>query len=179
MRNFRPRHSLLLIVLLAPLGCAKGNDSSGSAGTGGGALGGSGGTANPYAGFAAKALHVQGNKLVDTTGATVRLLGVNRAGSEYMCSPPTQGGTTFDGSTGPTSISAMLTWNINTVRLPLNEHCWLGINGSLVTAEQYRADIDGLRPAPAPQEHLRRPRPALVGARNDGRSLAARAATSW
>ena len=143
MRNFRPGHSLLLIALLAPLGCAKGNDSSGSAGTGGGAVGGSGGTAtNPYAAFAAKALRAQGNKLVDTTGATVRLLGVNRAGSEYMCSPPTQGGTTFDGSTGPTSISSMLTWNINTVRLPLNEHCWLGINGALVTAGQYRADIE-------------------------------------
>jgi hypothetical protein len=97
---------------------------------------------DPFLGLpAAKALHVQGNKLVDTTGATVRLLGVNRAGSEYMCSPPTVGGTTFDGSTGPSSITALLTWNMNTVRLPLNEHCWLGINGSLISADEYRSSI--------------------------------------
>ena len=122
---------------------------------------------DPFIGLpAAKALHVQGNKLVDTTGATVRLLGVNRAGSEYMCSPPTAGGTTFDGSTGPSSITAMLTWNMNTVRLPLNEHCWLGINGSLISADEYRASIDRLRGAPAPAQPLRRAGPALVGARH-------------
>ena len=36
---------------------------------------------DPFSGLpAAKALHVQGNLLKDTTGATVRLLGVNRDG---------------------------------------------------------------------------------------------------
>ena len=35
----------------------------------------------------------------------------------------------------------MLTWNINTVRLPLNEHCWLGINGSLVSGDEYKASV--------------------------------------
>jgi len=140
---------LMLAAVLASLvplvGCAKGNENGGTGGTTG--TGGSGNTGgvpmdDPFFGLpAAKALHVQGNKLVDTTGATVRLLGVNRAGSEYMCSPPTQGGTTFDGSTGPSSITAMLSWNMNTVRLPLNEHCWLGINGSLIGAEEYRATM--------------------------------------
>src|SRR5262252_690055 len=105
MRHVRRGIGLASIVLLAPLvGCAKGNDNSG-------------------------------------TGAAVRLLGVNRSGSEYMCSPPTQGGTTFDGSTGPSSINALLTWNINTVRLPLNEHCWLGINGALVSSDEYQSAI--------------------------------------
>jgi hypothetical protein len=109
---------------------------TGTAGTGGMMVD------DPFAGLpAAKALHVQGNLLKDVAGNTVRLLGINRAGSEYMCSPPTQGGTTFDGSTGPSSINAMLTWNINAVRLPLNEHCWLGINNTLVSADEYQSAI--------------------------------------
>ncbi len=105
---------------------------------------GAGGTSteDPYAGYAAKALHVSGNKLVDTTGATVRLLGVNRAGSEYMCVPPTKGAYTFDGPTGPNTITAMKSWHINTVRLPLNESCWLATGGTLQPADQYQADIE-------------------------------------
>jgi endoglucanase len=149
MRHVRRALGLVSIALLAPLvGCAKGNDTTGTgggpqAGTGGtGMMGGTGGGDSPFVGLpASKALHVEGNTLKDATGATVRLLGVNRSGSEYMCSPPTQGGTTFDGSTGPSSISALLTWNINTVRLPLNEHCWLGINGALVSADEYQSAI--------------------------------------
>ena len=151
MRHVRRALWLFSFALLAPvLGCAKGNDASGTGGTTGTAgssgttgTAGTGGTIDdPFAGLpAAKALHVEGNQLKDASGNTVRLLGINRAGSEYMCSPPTQGGTTFDGSTGPSSITAMLTWNINTVRLPLNEHCWLGINNTLISADEYRSSI--------------------------------------
>jgi hypothetical protein len=36
----------------------------------------------------------------------------------------------FDGPTDERTIDAMLAWHINTVRLPLNESCWLGINGA-------------------------------------------------
>jgi hypothetical protein len=122
--------SLLLAVLLAAgaaAGCAKGNDMTGGAGSGGPAgttgqagSGGSAGTAYPFEMFAAKALRVQGNKIVDTTGATFRMLGVNRAGTEYMCAPPTMGSYVFDGATGPSTINGMKAWHINTVRLPLN-----------------------------------------------------------
>jgi hypothetical protein len=144
MFDVRRRNCWLLIALVVPLvGCGKSNDTTGGGGSGGG-LGGMGGNPadNPFLGIpAAKALHVEGNTLRDAAGNTVRLLGVNRAGSEYMCSPPTTGHAVFDGSTGPNSISAMLTWNINTVRLPLNEHCWLGINGTLVSGEDYRAAV--------------------------------------
>jgi len=155
MRHVRRVICLISFAFLAPVvGCAKGNDASGTGGTtgiggaaggqsGSGTTGGTGGPVDdPFAGVpASKALHVQGNKLVDGGGNTVRLLGVNRDGSEYMCTPPTTGGAAFDGSTGPNSITALLTWNINTVRLPLNEHCWLGINGSLITSEEYRSSI--------------------------------------
>jgi endoglucanase len=33
------------------------------------------------------------------------------------------------GDTSAASINAMKAWRINIVRIPLNEHCWLGING--------------------------------------------------
>jgi hypothetical protein len=35
----------------------------------------------------------------------------------------------FDGPADAESIAAMKAWHINTVRVPLNEDCWLGING--------------------------------------------------
>jgi endoglucanase len=136
------------LLLAAAVGCASPMASTpgtagttGAAGTGQAGTTGAGGTTNPYAPYAAKALRVMGNKIVDTTGATVRLLGVNRAGTEYMCVPPTMGSYVFDGATGPNSITAMLSWKMNTVRLPLNESCWLGISGTLVSADQYKNEI--------------------------------------
>lgn len=69
-------------------------------------------------------IKVQGNKLVNAQGTTVRLFGANRSGTEYMC----VGGGFADGPTDEQSLQAMKKWNINTVRVPLNESCWLGIN---------------------------------------------------
>ena len=74
----------------------------------------------------APAVHVLGNQLVDAGGATVRLLGVDRSGAEYAC---VQGWGIFDGPADAASIAAMAAWHVNAVRLPLNEDCWLGING--------------------------------------------------
>ena len=36
----------------------------------------------------------------------------------------------FDGPTDDDNIQAMLAWHVNTVRLPLNESCWLGLAGT-------------------------------------------------
>jgi endoglucanase len=69
---------------------------------------------------------VSGNRLVDAAGASLRVAGVNRSGSEYACA---QGWGLFDGPTDDASIQAMTAWGINAVRVPLNEDCWLGING--------------------------------------------------
>ena len=69
---------------------------------------------------------VEGNHLVDGRGRVVRLLGVNRSGTEYSCQ---QGYGFFDGPSDAASIRAIKSWHINAVRLPLNETCWLGING--------------------------------------------------
>ena len=71
-------------------------------------------------------LHVVGNQIVNGDGQGVRLLGVNRSGMEFAC---IQGWGISDGPLDATSVAAMASWKINTVRVPLNEDCWLGING--------------------------------------------------
>jgi len=86
------------------------------------------------------ALKVQGNKIVDDTGKTVVLKGVNRSGTEFAC---IQGNGIFDGTNDANSIKSMKDWNINVVRIPLNEDCWLAINGvpSNYAGTQYQTAI--------------------------------------
>lgn len=73
-----------------------------------------------------KGLHVSKNRLLDAKGHVVRFHGVNRAGTEYAC---IQGWGIFDGPSDAKSVAAMAAWHINEVRIPLNEDCWLDING--------------------------------------------------
>ena len=71
----------------------------------------------------APALKVSGNKLVTTAGATVKLYGVNRSGGEFAC---IQNNGFWNGPMDQASITAMRTWKVRAVRVPLNEECWLG-----------------------------------------------------
>jgi endoglucanase len=81
-------------------------------------------TTTPPPTGAAPAIKVSGNKLVNAgTGATIKLYGVNRSGGEFAC---IQGNGFWDGPMDQTSINAMRSWKIRTVRVPLNEECWLG-----------------------------------------------------
>ena len=75
---------------------------------------------------ARKGLHVVGNKLLDAKGRRVHIRGVNRSGTEYGC---IQGWGIFDGPSDEASVKAIAAWHVNAVRIPLNEDCWLGING--------------------------------------------------
>ena len=68
-------------------------------------------------------LHLSGNKLVDINGSPVVLHGVDRSGTEYEC---IQGKGFFDGPSDRASVTAMKSWDINAVRVPLNEACWNG-----------------------------------------------------
>ena len=70
-------------------------------------------------------LHVVGNHIEDGSGRVIVPHGTDRMGSEYSC----PSGNTFDGPVDQTSVNAMLSWGVNIVRLPMNEDCWLGING--------------------------------------------------
>jgi hypothetical protein len=84
---------------------------------------------------------VQGNEIVDTAGLPVQLNGVNRSGAEYMCAG---GYGVFDGPTDAASVAAMTTWHVHVVRVPLNEDCWLGINGVVpaFAGSRYRRAIE-------------------------------------
>jgi endoglucanase len=105
---------------------------TGAGGTGGsGGSGDSGGTGGSgQDGGASSGVHAVGNQVYDGTKA-IRLLGVNETGTQYAC---IQGDGIFDpanntGANSATSITAMLAWGINAVRIPLNEDCWLSLNG--------------------------------------------------
>ncbi len=100
---------------------------------------------------AAPSLRVSGNQLVDTTTNTAFVpRGVNWPSFEYAC---VQG---WDYSqqaneqhVGPDAAGAALiaSWHINTVRIPLNQDCWLGDDATLGepdiygTAEGYRQAV--------------------------------------
>ena len=63
---------------------------------------------------------------MDALGERVVLRGANRSGTEYACA---QGWGIADGAVDQTSVDAIKSWRANVVRVPLNEQCWLGING--------------------------------------------------
>ena len=79
-------------------------------------------------GGSAGGLRVRGNRLVDGGGRAVQLYGVNRSGTEYAC---VQGWGFADGPVDLAAVQAIAGWRgVNVVRVPLNEHCWLGRNGA-------------------------------------------------
>jgi Cellulase (glycosyl hydrolase family 5) len=82
--------------------------------------------ATSVAASAPLSIAVSGNHLVNGNGQSIRLLGANRSGTEYAC---IQGWGIFDGPHDAASVAAMAAWHINAVRVPLNEDCWLDING--------------------------------------------------
>jgi endoglucanase len=86
------------------------------------------------------AVRVQGNRLVDGAGAPLTLRGVDRSGMQYAC---VQGFGTGDGPMTQASVDAMTSWAVTAVRVPLNEDCWLGINGAdpAYSGEVYRRAV--------------------------------------
>jgi endoglucanase len=78
---------------------------------------------------AAGGLRVQGNQLVDGSGNVVRLFGVNRSGTEYAAIQ----GWGFHASDFPSDVRTVrhiASWHANAIRVPLNEHSWLALNGA-------------------------------------------------
>lgn len=71
---------------------------------------------------------VSGNHLVSTkTGQTVQLLGVSISGLEQGATALNTRGGGYLAATDP-GFALMASWNMNVVRIPLNEDTWLGIN---------------------------------------------------
>ncbi len=102
-------------------------------------------TTMPTAAPGSMSVTVSANRLVNETGATVHLRGVNYSGAEYACvgTNGTNGYDVWDGPADQSLVNAFKAWKINAVRLPLNETCWLGINGvnPAYSGENYRAEV--------------------------------------
>ncbi|CAI9399496.1 glycoside hydrolase family 5 protein [Nocardioides sp. T2.26MG-1] len=95
---------------------------------------------------------VEGNRIVDArSGRDFVPRGVNWSSFEYACAQG-WGMSALDnvvaGSPATAEADAIRAWGANTVRLPLNQDCWLGTRGAPVsdqyeerTVEGYRADV--------------------------------------
>jgi hypothetical protein len=106
------------------------------------------GSAAPASAPATGFVHISGSRFVGINGKTLRLIGVNRSGTEYACAGPVDSGgfgyAIFQGPADDRSIRAMLSWDLNAVALPLNEACWLGGYAHLnpdFTGANYRGAI--------------------------------------
>ena len=98
---------------------------------------------------------VEGNRIVDArSGRDFVPRGVNWSSFEYACAQG-WGMSALDnvvaGDPAAAEAKAIAAWGANTVRLPLNQDCWLGTRGAPVsdqheerTVEGYRADVDAL-----------------------------------
>ena len=135
-------HTLVLLVCTAgcgassasPGGTSPGDDGGNVLSTdggktsdaGGGGPSDSGGSSSDAADGGPSGLYIAGNHLM-YQGKATRLLGVDHSGSEYDC---VQGNGIFEGPDPDSLAAAILSWgHANAVRLPLNEDCWLAING--------------------------------------------------
>ena len=84
---------------------------------------------------------VVGTSLLDIAGKPVRLLGFNIPGTENACIE--NKGFSW-GPFNSTEAESIASWHANAVRVPLNEDCWLGINGapSQYSGAPYRQAIE-------------------------------------
>lgn len=94
----------------------------------------------------ALSISVDGSRFVNGEGKTVRLLGVDRSSTEYACYDgyAYANGENLAEPLDEAEVGEMASWTIDAVRIPLNEDCWLGINGEpggTLTTAGYRAAI--------------------------------------
>ena len=94
-------------------------------------------------------IHIRGGRFIGVTGKPLRLIGVDRSGTEYSCTGPVAGGglrlrRVPRPGRGSLESRALLSWDVDAVALPLNEACWLGGYGDInqqFTGAAYRAAI--------------------------------------
>jgi endoglucanase len=131
MSTFRQTFFMVAVVLLALAACAPADSAHQPTKP----------TARNEPAVPDPVLSVRGNQIIDQYGNIVRLTGVNRSGAEYACA---EGWGIWDGPTDTdAAIRAMTAWHVNAVRIPLNEDCWLGINGvkEIYSGTRYRSAI--------------------------------------
>ena len=99
----------------------------------GGTSSSSGGTSSSSSsGGSGFGISVAGNKFISTqTGNVVQLLGVSVSGMEQGSTGFANGVENYGNATDP-GFAAMASWNMNVVRIPLNEDTWLGVNNCVI-----------------------------------------------
>jgi hypothetical protein len=101
----------------------------------------------PAAPAAAPEVHIAGNEFVDGAGRAFRLIGTTAAvGTAGACVEPRYGDpyrkanhSVAYGPIGNDQYALMRAWHMNTVRITLNEGCWLGL--APVRYRQDRLDV--------------------------------------
>ncbi len=88
-------------------------------------------TAASTGGSGMSGLHISGSSILNGSNQQMQMHGVNFSGFEYSCLT----GDLNDGPIPPNiaEINGMKSWNVNSVRIPLNEDCWLGLHGIAAT----------------------------------------------
>ncbi len=90
-------------------------------------------------------IRVRGAELVSDSGRPVVLHGVDMSGTEYACAQNhTDDPFAGQPESSPQTLAAMRSWHIDAVRIPLNEDCWLGINGVRIGGAAYQRAIVNL-----------------------------------
>jgi hypothetical protein len=132
---------------------SSGDDSNGASNPGGSDAGassdgstpsGDGGTVKLPDGGTTAIIHTEmgtGGKpghLLDPSGAILQLHGIDRSGTEDSCD---YSNSAFDTPVDQTAVTAMKTWNINAVRVPLNASCWENTNSVMFGGTQYQNAI--------------------------------------
>src|SRR5262245_43862403 len=110
------------VGMTAMVVACSGPRDQGTASGGGGAVASS----SSGSGGAAVGVTISGNQILKD-GKPIQLRGVNRSGTEYAC---IQNAGFFDGPSDDASVKAIAAWKANAVRIPMNEDCWLAINGA-------------------------------------------------
>jgi endoglucanase len=92
---------------------------------------------------------VEGNRIVDArSGREFVPRGVNWSSFEYACSQG-WGMSSLDNMVARdpavSQAKAIARWGANTVRLPLNQDCWLGTRGAPVSDQYVERTVDGYR----------------------------------
>lgn len=102
-------------------------------------------TSSPVAGNEL-AVHVSGNRVLNQDGQAIRLIGVNvPASAQCIPTGPHAPPGIFAFPSTTQTAAAIAAWHVDIVRVPLNEDCWLGINGGdpTYTGANYRTAITG------------------------------------
>lgn len=89
-------------------------------------------------------LHVDSNKIRNINGQDVQMHGANFSSTARDCLHPEWGVFHEGPSSDQQLVILFKSWNINAVRLMLNQDCWLGLNNAPLNKLDYQKDIKNL-----------------------------------